>query len=970
MNDPSHLPPIDPELEARIVAFVLGEASDFEREQLVSLIEERPELKAFRNEMELLHGLMHGAASQEPDPGGADWQLPNQKRAAVLDVIEGTAASDDAVVFRPVSRSWFLEPRTIRKFCAVAAAVLIVGCMGTFAYMSVREPFAMHAGADMSVALDSVAIDKDAVTAESLGITERQSAAFLAASDEFNFKEHDWAPPMMSNSREERLSEIPSNRPDHLDSSVVAGDAITMDSRRRPQEVWQGLDEESAGGFAGGALSDDDVDAKDMSMFGGRALGSRVYGDQDQYFDDEIELGVMEEMSLGMEPAAERQSKVSEGDQRALYFGRSSRDKSSAVPQRQIQIGQSGRLAGGGEEDFGVSENGNGSNGRGDNGLLRFSVPQIAEAGKPVQTRGLRVQSEDRFYSGADANLRRDWMYDDTPNASLQDSLGRSLEGKAEASKKIAEAKADSRFDFRAGQPIDEFGIVLRDRKSLGFEIEELETDGIASIEISDEAVKQDVVAAGIVPTRLPSSGLVDMRAAKQRELLRRSRSPIDLNEKIAANEPFSTFSLHVSDVSFKLARNALANGQWPDAEKVRVEEFVNAFNYGDPMPTRDEKVACQIEQSIHPFVQQRNLLRISMRTAAAGRAAETPLRLTCLLDNSGSMERLDRQETVRRAFALLAGQLKPIDEITLISFARQPRLLADKVAGDQADGLVALIDELPSEGGTNLEAALQLAFEKASERRSDNAQSRIVLLTDGAVNLGDADPGNLSRMITSIRDSGIAFDAAGIIADGLNDEVLESMTRQGDGRYYLLDSIESTDDSFVKQIAGALRPSAKNVKVQVEFNSNRVGRYRLLGFEKHRLNREDFRNDAVDAAEMAAEEAGVAVYEFEAMSDGEGDVGSVSVRFQDLSTGRMIENRWPIPYQADTPRLAESRSSMQIAASAALLATKLRGEPQAETVELSDLYQMISSLPERSRQSSRVGELQQMIQQAQQLER
>ena len=248
---------------------------------------------------------------------------------------------------------------------------------------------------------------------------------------------------------------------------------------------------------------------------------------------------------------------------------------------------------------------------------------------------------------------------------------------------------------------------------------------------------------------------------------VRKLAAPAGLQEKTAKDDAFSTFSLHVSDVSFKLARSALAQGEWPEAAKVRIEEFVNAFDYGDPLPSPSEKVACCLEQSIHPFLQQRNLMRISMRTSAAGRSSSTPLRLTFLLDNSGSMERPDRQQTVRRAFALLAQQLKPIDQVTLISFARQPRLLADKVNGTQSRQLVQLIDSLPSEGGTNIEAALRLAFEKAQEHQADGAQNRIVLLTDGAVNLGDANPDNLSRMITTMREVGIAFDAAGISAEG-----------------------------------------------------------------------------------------------------------------------------------------------------------------------------------------------------------
>lgn len=459
----------------------------------------------------------------------------------------------------------------------------------------------------------------------------------------------------------------------------------------------------------------------------------------------------------------------------------------------------------------------------------------------------------------------------------------------------------------------------------------------------------------------------VNDQLMKHREL-KRTAPDASLAEKSAAEEAFSTFSLHVSDVSFKLAMAALGKGEWPDASKIRIEEFVNAFDYGDALPGQNQKMACAIEQSIHPFLQQRNLMRVSMRTAAAGRASTTPLRLTFLLDNSGSMERYDRQQTVRQAFAMLAQQLTANDQVTLISFARQPRLLADQVSGSEAEKLVRLIEELPSEGGTNIEAALQLAFEKAREQQTPDAQNRIILLTDGAVNLGNANPELLSRMVTTIRSTGIAFDAAGISAEGLNDEVLEALTRKGDGRYYLLDSVEAADDDFAQQIAGALRPSAKNVKVQVEFNPKRVGRYKLLGFEKHVLKKEDFRNDKVDAAEMAAAEAGVAMYQFEALPDGEGDVGSVSVRFLDLSTGQMVENRWPIPYVADAPRPAQAAPSLRIASSAALLAAKLKGEALAASVDLKTLSGLMSGLPEQVRSQKRVQQLQQMIEQARQL--
>lgn len=438
--------------------------------------------------------------------------------------------------------------------------------------------------------------------------------------------------------------------------------------------------------------------------------------------------------------------------------------------------------------------------------------------------------------------------------------------------------------------------------------------------------------------------------------------------EVTAAQVPFSTFSLHVSDVSFKLARASLERGQWPDSNRIRIEEFVNAIDYGDPIPSQTERVACRIEQAIHPFLQQRNLLRVSMRTAATGRASGTPLRITFLLDNSGSMERIDRRQTVRRAFQVLAGQLQPGDEVNVISFASQPRLLAERLQGKQAVAILGMLDQIPSEGGTNLESALMLAGEKAREHFEAGAQNRIVLITDGAVNLGDADPLSLSNQILSLRESGIAFDAAGIGADGLNDEVLEALTRKGDGRYYLLDSAESVDEGFANQIAGALRPAAKNVKIQIEFNPQRVGMYKLLGFEKHRLKTEDFRNDQVDAAELAAAEAGVAVYQVQVKPDGFGDIGSVSVRFQDLKHGRMVEERWPITYDGNPSRIEDATESMKLASASALFAMKLKDDERSAIVDLAYLRSVLSTLSTRRLGDSRVEGLRKMMDRASQM--
>ena len=457
---------------------------------------------------------------------------------------------------------------------------------------------------------------------------------------------------------------------------------------------------------------------------------------------------------------------------------------------------------------------------------------------------------------------------------------------------------------------------------------------------------------------------------APNTETASRQSKRIDLSqEKMVSQDPYSTFSLHVSDVSFKLAKiSLLEKSQWPEPEKIRPEEFVNAFDYGDPPASIKEKISCKLEQSVHPFLQQRNLLRVSMRTAATGRAMSRPLSLTILLDKSGSMEREDREESVLRAVEALSSHLNARDTVTMIGFARKPRLIGDRIPGNRSSDLIRIVKQTPSEGGTNLEEAIKLANQVARRQFVENGMNRIVLITDGAANLGDADPNSLRDSVIGMRQEGIAFDACGVGAEGINDRILESLTRKGDGRYYFLDRPEDADSGFVRQLAGALRPAARNVKVQVKFNPDRVISYKLTGFDKHRLKKEDFRDDSVDAAEMTSAEAGVALYHFQADPGGSGDVGQVFVRFQEMVTGKMVEKSWTIPYEREPERLEESDPSMQLAAVAGMFAEKLRSSPIGEAVDLDQIGSLISVLQNSYKQSRAVSDLISMIEKARQL--
>jgi secreted protein with Ig-like and vWFA domain len=300
-------------------------------------------------------------------------------------------------------------------------------------------------------------------------------------------------------------------------------------------------------------------------------------------------------------------------------------------------------------------------------------------------------------------------------------------------------------------------------------------------------------------------------------------------------------------------------------------------------------------------------------------------------------------------------------DLVTVIGFSRTSRLLADGMKGDEVSAkLTGLVNQSASEGGTNLEEAIKLAEQKAMGQKLVGAQNRIVLFTDGAANLGDADPQRLAAKVEQLRQQGIAFDIAGIAADDLNDELLAELARKGNGRYSVVGKGEEQD--FAKQLAGAFRPAAENVKVQVRFNPERVARYKLIGFEKDRLKTEDFRNDAVDAAELAAEEAGVAVYQVETLPDGRGEIGEVSVRFRDTARGEMVERMWTMTHNASAPAIDQAAPSMQLATLAMLAGEKLKGGPLSDAIDFKNLTKPQATVKQAYGHNTRVAELLHMV--------
>ena len=445
--------------------------------------------------------------------------------------------------------------------------------------------------------------------------------------------------------------------------------------------------------------------------------------------------------------------------------------------------------------------------------------------------------------------------------------------------------------------------------------------------------------------------------------------SPSEPQPEVQVSEnAFSTFSLNVSDVSFKLAAASLERGVMPDAGTVRSEEFINAFDYRDPAPAPGAAIGFAWEGAHYPFAHNRDLLRFSVKTAAAGRQPGRPLNIVLLLDNSGSMERADRVAIIHEALRVLAAQLQPQDIISVVTFARTARLWVDGIPGTQAAQVLETVSSLTPEGGTDLGDALDLAYATAKRHYLMNGVNRVVLLTDGAANLGNVNPDALKKNVEAQRKQGIDLDCFGIGWEGYNDDLLEVLTRNGDGRYGFINTPEEAASGFAAQLAGALRVAASDVKVQVEFNPARVISYRQIGYAKHQLTKEQFRDNTVNAAQIGAAESGNALYTVEVNPQGTGPVCTVRVRYRDPGTANYFEHAWDVPYTGNAVALDQASPAMRLAATASAFSEWLVSSPFAAEVTPDALLGYLHGVPEVYGADTRPAQLETMIREAKSL--
>jgi Ca-activated chloride channel homolog len=334
-------------------------------------------------------------------------------------------------------------------------------------------------------------------------------------------------------------------------------------------------------------------------------------------------------------------------------------------------------------------------------------------------------------------------------------------------------------------------------------------------------------------------------------------------NEFLAStNNPLSTFSIDVDGASYSNSRRFIQSGTLPPKDAVRIEEYINYFDYSYPQPKSEHPFSITTEVSECPWNKEHKLIHIGLQGKRIPFEQIAPMNLVFLIDVSGSMSDANKLPLLKKSLSLLVDKMRPEDRIALTVYAGAAGLVLPSTSAADKQTIKDALENLNAGGSTAGGQGIILAYKVAQDNFISNGINRVILATDGDFNIGASSDGEMTRLIEEKRKEGTFISVLGFGMGNYKDSKMETIADNGNGNYFYIDNIDEARKVLVTELDGTLYTIAKDVKLQLEFNPAKIKAYRLVGYENRLLKKEDFNDDKKDAGELGAGHSVTALYE------------------------------------------------------------------------------------------------------------
>lgn len=333
---------------------------------------------------------------------------------------------------------------------------------------------------------------------------------------------------------------------------------------------------------------------------------------------------------------------------------------------------------------------------------------------------------------------------------------------------------------------------------------------------------------------------------------------------KNASTDPVSTFAADVDTASYANIRRLINDGSPIPEDAVRIEEMINYFDYDYDTDTkytrRLDTFSVYSEIADCPWNEDAKLLQLGIEAYAPETIPDS--NLVFLVDVSGSMDNKDKLPLVKESIEMLTKNMSENDTISIVTYSGEERAVLAGAKGNCINAVTDLASCMEASGCTNGERGINAAYEIAEKYFIEGGNNRIILCTDGDLNVGISDEGELKKLIKKKRESGVFFTVLGYGKGNIKDNKMETLADNGNGSYHYIDCSDEAAKVLIEERTENIITAAKDVKIQAEFNPEKVKSYRLIGYDNRRLGNEDFDNDKKDGGEVGAGQSVTVLYE------------------------------------------------------------------------------------------------------------
>ena len=174
---------------------------------------------------------------------------------------------------------------------------------------------------------------------------------------------------------------------------------------------------------------------------------------------------------------------------------------------------------------------------------------------------------------------------------------------------------------------------------------------------------------------------------------------------------------------------------------------------------------------------------------------------IVLLLDVSSSMHSQGKFSLLQQSINNLVLILRPIDYVTIITYASDAKVVMPAVPGNEKDKITGIVQDLSPHGSTQGVKGLNMAYDMATQQFIKGGNNQIILATDGEFSEKGLTDEYYQNFISGYAQKGIKLSILGF---GINQSAIgrmKKMADSGNGSFILIDSEKFVKNALIDEI-------------------------------------------------------------------------------------------------------------------------------------------------------------------------